>query len=289
MEALKLEIEALVNKVHTLQKIPNEKFLENLESRKIKELEFHNRDRDESFVKEAQESSDTFEKFYGNKKYYKTTVLSKNYVDGWIKKNAKNKICLDYACGNGENSFKMIDADAGLVLGMDISNISIDNCNRQLSDSVNADQDKAIFFQGDCENTLLPDNSIDTVICSGMLHHLDLSYAYPELYRILKPGGKILAIEALDYNPAIKLYRYITPDMRTDWEKAHILSMKDVRFAKKFFEVGEIKFWHITSYIAGKFPFLLKPLNLLDGLLTKIPLIRLMAWIFTFELIKKKN
>jgi hypothetical protein len=77
--------------------------------------------------------------------------------------------------------------------------------------------------------------------------------------------------------------------MRTDWEKAHILSMKDVRFAKKFFEVGEIKFWHITSYIAGKFPFLLKPLNLLDGLLTKIPLIRLMAWIFTFELIKKKN
>ncbi|MDC1387758.1 class I SAM-dependent methyltransferase [Gammaproteobacteria bacterium] len=287
METNKLEIQSLIESVMELKKIPNEKFIENLESRKMKELEFHNRDRDEAFVKEAQESSDTFEKFYGNKKYYKTTALSKNYVDEWIEKNANDKVCLDFACGNGENSFKMLLANASLVLGMDISDISIDNCNRELEVSHPKQMSKAIFFQGDCENTLLPDNSIDTVICSGMLHHLDLQFAYPELQRILKPGGKLLAIEALDYNPAIKLYRWITPDMRTDWEKAHILSMKDVRFAKKYFKVGEIKFWHITSYVAGKFPMLLRPLNILDSLLTKIPGIRLMAWIFTFELIKK--
>ncbi len=54
---------------------------------------------------------------------------------------------------------------------------------------------------------MLDDNYIDAIICSGMLHHLDLSYAFLELRRILRAEGKILAaIEALNYNPAIKLY-----------------------------------------------------------------------------------
>ena len=62
-------------------------------------------------------------------------------------------------------------------------------------------------MQADAENTMLDDNYIDAIICSGMLHHLDLSYAFLELRRILRAEGKILAaIEALNYNPAIKLY-----------------------------------------------------------------------------------
>ena len=99
-----------------------------------------------------------------------------------------------------------------------------------------------MFFQADCEDTKLPDSSIDLIICSGMLHHLDLSYVFPELRRVLKADGKILAIEALDYNPAIKLYRLITPDMRTEWEKAHILSFSDLEFAKRYFNVKNVKY-----------------------------------------------
>jgi len=136
---------------------------------------------------------------------------------------------------------------------------------------------------------MLPDDSIDVVICSGMLHHLDLSYAFPELRRILSLGGKILAVEALDYNPAIKFYRYITPKMRTDWEKHHILSLNDIRFAKRFFQVKNIKYWHIVSILAPYMMFALPILNWIDNFLTRIPIVRLMAWIFTFELIKPKD
>jgi ubiquinone/menaquinone biosynthesis C-methylase UbiE len=152
-------------------------------------------------------------------------------------------------------------------------------------------QDTTWFVQADAENTLLPDNSVDRVVCSGMLHHLDLSYAFPELRRILKPGGRILAMEALDYNPAIKLYRYITPEMRTDWEKAHILTLSDIRFARKFFTVENIKYWHIASVIAPyvRMMGLLPALNWLDRYLTRIPFVQLMAWIFTFELVKPKG
>lgn len=54
------------------------------------------------------------------------------------------------------------------------------------------------------------------------------------LRRILKPNGVILAVEALDYNPMIKLYRIMTPEMRTEWEKAHILSYKDENLRSGF-------------------------------------------------------
>ena len=137
---------------------------------------------------------------------------------------------------------------------------------------------------------MLPDNSIDVILCAGMLHHLDLSYAFPELRRILKPGGKILAVEALDYNPFIKAYRFLTPGMRTEWEKHHILSIKDVKFASRFFKVKSIKFWHITSFCAaflGNSKPILTLFNFLDSLLTKIPLIKLLSWQFTFVLEKE--
>jgi hypothetical protein len=98
-----------------------------------------------------------------------------------------------------------------------------------------------------------------------------------------------LAVEALDYNPIIKLYRQITPEMRTDWEKAHILSLSDVRFASKFFDVERIDYWHITSMAGALLPSLLPALNGIDWLLTRIPLVRLMAWMFTFELRSNKT
>lgn len=277
-------IQILRDKVKEIESITNTEWIGSLDNRKIKELEFHNKDRDPEFVETANKDQDTFEKFYGNKKYYKTTKLSVDYIDEWIEINSKGKVCLDYACGNGIYALKMAENDAELVLGLDISDVSINNC--KLLAQEQGLNSNTLFFQADCEKTLLPDDSIDILICSGMLHHLDLTHAFPEMLRILKPGGKVLAIEALDYNPAIKLYRMLTPDMRTEWEKAHILSLKDIRFAKKYFDVGEMKFWHVTSYIAGKFPALLSILNLIDKILTKIPLVRLMAWIFTFELIK---
>ena len=77
--------------------------------------------------------------------------------------------------------------------------------------------------------------------------------------------------------------------MRTEWEKAHILNLKDLNFASRFFLIGNIKFWHITEYIGAKIKFLKPFLSFLDPMLEKIPLIKRLAWIFTFELIKEKN
>tara|TARA_B100000315_G_scaffold34677_1_gene29329 strand:- start:369 stop:1217 length:849 start_codon:yes stop_codon:yes gene_type:complete len=279
------EFDRLNLAIDEIDKIDDSTWQNTLTDRKKKELEFHDKDRDNNVVHETK-ASDTYEKFYGNKKYYQITHRSKSYVRNWIRLEVKNKIFLDYACGNGGNAILAAKYGALLSLGFDISGVSVKNATKLVNEEkIN----NVRFFQADAENTKLPNDSIDVIICSGMLHHLDLSYALPELRRILKPGGKILAVEALDYNPAIKLYRTLTPAMRTDWEKAHILSLKDIKFAKRFFDIGVINYFHVIGYIGGKFPILMYPIDLIDRVLEKIPLVRLLSWMFTFELIKRSE
>lgn len=280
-----MDLASLRSALSEIETISNESWLTSLSDRKLKELSFHDRDRDREQIKQLDQ--DTYEKFYGNKKYYQATEPSKLYVENWIAEKVRGKVFLDYACGNGMYAIKAAAAGAGLSIGLDISSVSVANAREDAKKA--GVQDNSFFVQADAENTKLPDSSVDVVLCSGMLHHLDLSYAFPELRRILAPGGVILGVEALDYNPLIKLYRMMTPDMRTEWEKAHILKLADLRFAKRFFDVKNVKYWHITS-IAAPFARPLLPIfHGIDSLLTKIPLAQLMSWIFTFELHSSKK
>jgi ubiquinone/menaquinone biosynthesis C-methylase UbiE len=279
------ECDNLLKAIADIETITNEKWLATLSDRKIKELEFHDRGRDRQAAGEM--AKDTYEKFYGNKKYYTGTTASRDYTKEWMRRHAPGKIFLDYACGNGSNAIEAAKMGAKLSLGFDISRVSVENAKADAQARGVAATTR--FFQADAENTQLPDASIDVIICSGMLHHLDLSYAFPELRRVLAPGGRILAVEALDYNPAIKLYRMLTPQMRTEWEKAHILSLKDVRFAERFFDIGEIRYWHILGIATPHVGPLAPLLHGADRMLTKIPYIQRMAWIFTFELLKRES
>lgn len=263
-----------------------------LSKRKRNELEFHNKNRDIELTKSL--PSDTYELLHGNKKYYSTTALSTTYVNNWLAQNVKGKVFLDYACGNGLRAIEAAKMGATLAIGMDISDVSVSNARRGAEEAKVTD--RCQFLQADCENTGLPENSVDVILCSGMLHHLDLSYAFPELRRILKPGGRILCVEALNYNPVITLYRWATPSMRTDWEKNHILSLKDLRFARRFFDVREVRYWHIFSIMGAFFPsdsVLRKVYGVLadslDSIVTRLPFAQLMAWQFTFVLEKRKE
>ena len=266
----------------------DEAWLESLPARKRDEIEFHDHDRDVSV--QAPAEAGTFERETANKKYYSTVRLSTGYVEGWIDRHSRGKTVLDYACGAGRNTIRAAKAGATLAVGLDISPVSVEGCRRRAAAEGVADT--TYFVQGDCEDTGLPSDSFDTILCMGMLHHLDLSYALPELRRLLRPGGRLLAVEALNYNPAIKLYRRLTPDLRTDWERRHILSLKDVRFASRFFELGEIRYWHLFSILAT--PFRRTPLfdtalavgDAIDRVALRVPGLSRMAWMFSFELIK---
>lgn len=259
----------------------------NLEQRKIDELRFHDAYRNRSDEGAAVTAGgDTFEVLTENKKYYKTVKLSEEYIDSWLSKNIRNKVFLDYACGDGKYAIRAArDYGAAVSVGFDLSGESVNNAEADAEDA--GVTEKTIFFQGDAECTKLENDSVDVIICSGMLHHLDLNNAFPELFRILKPQGVVFCIEALDYNPAIKAYRLLTPRMRTEWEKLHILSHKDLKFASKWFSVEHVRYFHILAPASAFFSWAAPLLDFIDEkILTRIPLIRLLSWIFIFELRK---
>lgn len=282
-------LDHLIEALDEAAKTTNSEWLSRLNQRKLEEIKFHDADRERLQNVTTQEENESTS---SNRKFYSVTSAQREYVNNWLLDNTKGKVFLDYACGEGHAACDCAKV-AKLAIGLDISSTSI-----ELS-KTNAKrlgvEHNTYFLQGDCENTGLPDNAVDVVLCSGMLHHLDLSFAFPELRRILKPGGKILAVEALDYNPVIKAYRKLTPALRTEWEKEHILSLADVKFARRFFDVSDIRYWNLFTLLAtpfrrtGAFNGILSVLNKADHYLLKVPGLAQMAWSFTFVLTKRNE
>src|SRR6185437_13709875 len=131
-----------------------------LPDRKRKELEFHNQNRDTALT--AQLPKDTYELLHGNRKFYSTVGLSRTYIDQWLAGHVPGKVFLDYACGNGLNAIKAAKMGAALAIGLDISDVSVANAVENAKEAGVAEN--TAFVQGDCENTGLPDNSIDVII-----------------------------------------------------------------------------------------------------------------------------
>jgi len=260
-----------------------------LEKRKLEEIEFHNkREEDRKRL-----SDDEFEKKYSNKRVYKVSDLSFKYLEKILIQHGKGKVCLDYCCGLGNTSKNLYRYGATKVFGIDIAENEVKTARKAVEE---AGFDSTGIIVGDAENTPFNQDQFDLAACIGVLHHLDCNKAFPELYRILKPGGKIIAFEALGYNPIIQLYRKLTPHLRTDWEKDHILTMKELKLAKQIFgnKNVKVKYFHLFTLISLPFTnmFFFKPLlrflELLDRIILKIPGVQLMAWQMVFTIEKSK-
>jgi ubiquinone/menaquinone biosynthesis C-methylase UbiE len=256
-----------------------------LEPRKQKESEFHDRMRDTSRIETI--GKDQYEEFFSNHRFYRTATLSREYFFGWVTRHAAGKTVLDFACGDGDVALRAAAAGAHLAIGIDISAVSVQNARRAAIER--GLSDRTFFLRADCESTGLPSSSVDVVICAGVLHHLDVTRAFPEIERILAPGGRVIAFEALDYNPLIKLYRNRNAHQRTEWEKAHILSLRELRLARRHFRVGDVRYFHMASIAGVWLPGLLPLLNGVDRVLTRIPGVQLMSWLFIFELQSNKR
>ena len=224
-----------------------------------------------------------------NMKYYSVERKSRNMVLDWFAKNCKGERVLDYCCGNGDDSFIIAKNGAKEVIGIDISETSVNNCKkRAISEGC---QKKVSFRVMDAEALEFNDNHFDIITEYGSLHHLNLQKAYSELARVLKPNGKILCNEALGHNPIIQLYRKITPHLRTKWEIEHIFRKRDLEMARQYFDKVEILgFFHLATIGATPFRntpvfnFVLRLLEEVDGMLLKLPLVKWQAWQVVFVL-----
>jgi ubiquinone/menaquinone biosynthesis C-methylase UbiE len=64
------------------------------------------------------------------------------------------------------------------------------------------------FLEGDVEQLPFPDESLDGVLLSGLVHHLpDPTRCAQEVFRVLKSGGSFVAFDPNRMNPFMYLYR----------------------------------------------------------------------------------
>ena len=144
---------------------------------------------------------------------------------------------------------RAIDNNGAEIIGIDISEVSVAEAQRRMQCSSSGNY--MFFCVMDAENTAFIDEAFNTIICSGVLHHMDLNKAYPEIRRVLNNrNGAAICIEPLDYNPVFKLYRKLTPEGRTSWESEHILAKTTINMSQKYFSRVDLKFFHLTTLLA---------------------------------------
>ncbi len=254
-----------------------------MDKRKQEEAEFHSRREKDRL---ALGDRDFLEK-YSNKKWYSIARTSDEFLSLWIKNNCREKTVLDYCCGTGGVALRLAQHGA-FVYGIDISEESVITSEKRLNES--GFSGRSHFEVMDAEQMTFPADTFDAILCTGVLHHLDIQSAYRQLSRVLKPDGKILCLEALGYNPLINLYRRRTPHLRTSWEAEHILTLREINLAGEYFGTVRTTYFHLFT-IAGVlfrrsrfFKGILCLLEKIDSVILRVPYLNRLAWQVAFEL-----
>ena len=280
-----MEKTSLINYLKERENFSKSEFLSTLDKRKFEEIEHS--DIIHAPKEKTGVSDDTIKQHAKSRPVYETNLAVRKYISSWIMDNVKEKVVLDLACGSGEITKLSHKYGAKISIGTDLAPITIENNKTNRS----SDQESIFYILDDAENMSIPSNSIDVVICYGMLHHVVLEQTIFEINRVLKPGGQVFAIEALKHNPIFNMYRKMTPGARTHWESAHILGVQEAKILNDVIPVKKIKYWQLFSILAIFFPervrgAVLSVFNTIDAVILKIPYINRMAWIFTIELEK---
>lgn len=171
------------------------------------------------------------------------------------------------------------------VLGIDIADEAIEKVNRELAAKGLDHKAKAVLM--DAERLDLPEASFDVVVCTGVLHHLDVERATQGFRRVLRPDGRLVMLEPMAWNPPAALYRLLTPSMRSPFE--HPLVPRDVRVLRDSFGKVTVDGYALFSFLSLPFAYLRpiaglkKPLARLLGpvdaaLFRLVPPLRYLAW-----------
>jgi SAM-dependent methyltransferase len=236
-----------------------------MDARKTREIDFHNK----RFAEETRGADEPTEA-KGVDRFYSVVHQSRAFYVNQLKQSCAGKKVLEYGCGTGSHAPYLVKWGAQ-VTGIDISDVAIDKATAQARAQ---HIDGLDYFQMDAEALTFSNDSFDLICGTAILHHLDLTKAFAELARSLKPDGKAVFLEPLGHNPLINLYRKLTPGLRTPDE--HPLLMKDFSLAKPQFGKIDLHFFNLFTLSAVPFrrfrwfPRVLNVLDNMDSLLFRV-------------------
>lgn len=117
---------------------------------------------------------------------------------------------LDIGCGSGTQALCLMDEGFAVVA----ADLSIEAVGVAKEGARRAGRTLPVL-NADAEHLPLPDGSIDACVCGLLLHHFgDLRQVAAEVYRVLKPGGVVVAIDANAHNPPTWMFLNVVHRLR---------------------------------------------------------------------------
>lgn len=133
-----------------------------------------------------QEHYDHIADAYATNLQYPHTQEYMDYLDRVLREEIADTefgVCAELCCGTGE-AFALFEHAIDTGIGVDISSSMLEKAQEAFKDS------PLIFVQGDATLLPLANESFDTVIMLGGIHHVpDRQALFEQIYRVLKPGG----------------------------------------------------------------------------------------------------
>ncbi len=202
-----------------------------------------------------------------------------------VTEEARGRTVLEYGCGNASLGFELAPI-AKEVIGIDISDVAIANAQRI---AAHQGLTNTRFVVDNAESMRFADRSVDVLMGSGIVHHLDIPRSMREVRRVLREGGIAIFAEPLGHNPAVNWYRARTPELRTPDE--HPLLARDLREMAQGFRASKVTYFGFVAPVLG----FVSPKTDPDKLLTKlvwsadkaicsVPFLRRYAWFCIIEL-----
>jgi ubiquinone/menaquinone biosynthesis C-methylase UbiE len=210
---------------------------------------------------------------------YDSTTASETAYRSLLARVQPGDRVLEYGCGLGSLAFELARQGA-FVVGIDISSVAVHGARQRAAED---GLTNLAFVVGNAEAVPCADATFDVVVGSGVLHHLDVDHACHELARVLRPSGWAVFLEPLGHNPAVNLFRRLTPSMRTADE--HPLRVGDLRRAGQSFRQVNGQYFYLVALGGlalrrlGAGPRVMTALERVDRrLLARVPYLRRHAW-----------
>ena len=159
----------------------------------------------------------------------------------------KDLVVLDYVCGFNGNAVFLARNGAAQVHSFDISLETLKILEAALE--VNPLNGNIRLRHAAAEQLPYDNESFDLVYGNSALHHVDLQKAVPEIYRVLRKGGKAVFTEPLGENLALELIRRFVPYKdkipRTPYEQP--IKRSDIALIKRIFPNTDVTEFDFTA------------------------------------------